>query len=246
MDEVTVWNKILKVAMDLPFVKVDRTAFLKKELVLYCKPEELEMVVSASPIHFVDKKTINKIANGCINYHLTTVTATSALAGVPGGWWMAGTIPTDIAQFYGHALCLSQKLMYLYGWPDLTNENGNLDDETAQILTLFAGVMMGEAMANQALIAIEKELSKQVLKRLPRMALTKYGLYSVIKQVGKWLGIKVTKEKVADIASKAVPIIGAPISGAMTYWTFKPMAKRLKKHLEESWELRKDTNIENF
>ena len=78
------------------------------------------------------------------------------------------------------------------------------------------------------------------------MALTKYGLYSVIKQVGKWLGIKVTKERVADIASKAVPIIGAPISGAMTYWTFKPMAKRLKKHLEESWELRKDTNIENF
>ena len=242
MDEITLWNKILKGAMELPLVKVDRTTFLKKELVLYCKPEELEMAVSTSPIQFVDKKVINKIANGCIKFHLTTVTATSALAGLPGGWWMTGTIPTDIAQFYGHALCLSQKLMYLYGWPDLTNENGNLDDETAQILTLFVGVMMGEALANQALITIEKELSKQVLKRLPRMALTKYGIYNVIKQVGKWLGIKITRERVANAASKAVPVIGAPISGTMTYWTFKPMAKRLKKHLEESWELRKDAN----
>lgn len=245
MDEIIVWNKILKVAMDLPFVKVDRTAFLKKELVLYCKPEELEKVVSTSPIHVLDKKVINKIANGCISFHLTTVTATSALAGVPGGWWMAGTIPTDIAQFYGHAICLSQKLMYLYGWPDLADENGKLDDETAQILTLFIGVMIGEAMANQALFAIEKEFAKQVLKRLPRIALTKFGLYNVIKQVGKYIGIKVTKGKVANWASKAVPIIGAPISGAMTYWTFKPMAKLLKKHLEESWELRKETIKEN-
>lgn len=241
MNEITIWNNILRSAMSLPFVKVDRTAFLKKELALYCNSEKLEEVVLTSPIHILDKKVINKIANGCINFHLTTVTATSALAGIPGGWASVGTTPADITQFYGHVLCLSQKLMYLYGYPELVNEEGNIDDETIQILTLFAGVMMGEAMANQALKELEKELAKQMVKRIPQMCLTKYAIYNIAKQVGKWIGIKITKEGFAKQASKLVPIIGAPISGGMTYWTFKPMAKRLKKHFEESWELKNET-----
>jgi uncharacterized membrane protein len=239
MDEITLWNKILKGAMELPLVKVDRAAFLKKELMLYCNPEDLEKVVSTSPVHFVDKKIVNKIANGCINFHLTSVTATSALAGIPGGLAMFGTVPADITQFYGHIFCLAQKLMYLYGWPDLTNEEGDLDDETVHILTLFTGVMFGEQMANQALKALEKELAKQFVKRLPRVALTKYSIYNIVKQVAKWIGIKITKDSFAKNVGKLVPIVGAPISGGMTYWTFKPMARRLKKHLDESWELRK-------
>ena len=57
--------------------------------------------------------------------------------------------------------------------------------------------------------------------------------------MAKWIGIKITKDSFAKNVGKLVPIVGAPISGGMTYWTFKPMARRLKKHLDESWELRK-------
>lgn len=240
MNEITLWNQVLTGAMKIPFVKVDRASFLCKELALYCNSEELNKIVVSSPVGIVDSKIINKLANGCINYHLTTVTATSALAGIPGGWWAAGTIPADITQFYAHVLCLSQKLMYLYGWPDITNEDGNIDDGTAQILTLFVGVMLGQEMARQALITLEKEFAKQIVKRLPQIALTKYAIYNITKQVAKWIGIKLTKKQFAQWVGKAVPIIGAPISGSLTYWTFKPMSKRLKKHLENSWELQSE------
>ena len=232
-DEIDLWNKALKGAMAIPFVKVDREAFLRKELRIYCDYEQLNIAISESPTKVLSKSQISKIANGCIKYHLTLVCSASALAGLPGGWALAGTIPADIAQFYAHVFALTQKLLYLYGWPDLQNEKGEIDDETAQILTLFTGVMMGSQAAVEAVLNLTKELAKQVAIRLPKQALTKYAIYNVAKQVSKWIGIKLTKDSFARGLSKVIPLIGAPISAGVTYCTFKPMANRLKKHLDE-------------
>ena len=47
------------------------------------------------------------------------------------------------------------------------------------------------------------------------------------------IGVKITRESFAKGLGKIVPLIGAPVSAALTYWTFKPMANKLKKHLDE-------------
>ena len=230
--EINIWNKALKSAIALPVVRVEREAFLRKELALYCTNEQLEIAISESPIKVLTKNQINRIANGCIKYHLTLVCAASALAGVPGGWGMWATVPADIAQFYGHVFTLTQKLLYLYGWKDLSDENGQLNDEAAQILTLFTGVMMGAQIANDVLNNVIKAFAGQVAVRLPKQALTKSAIYNAIKQVAKWIGIKLTKDSFAKGASKVIPLIGAPISAGVTYWTFKRMANRLKRFLD--------------
>lgn len=64
------------------------------------------------------------------------------------------------------------------------------------------------------------------------MALTKYAFYNISKQVAKWIGIRLTRETFAKGAGKVIPLIGAPVSAAITYWTFKPMADKLKKQLD--------------
>lgn len=145
---------------------------------------------------------------------------------------MAAAIPADIAQFYGHILALTQKLLYLYGWPDLQDENNGLTDETLSVLTLFVGVMMGSREAVQGVNLLTKAFAEQVVKRLPKMALTKYAFYNISKQVAKWIGIRLTRETFAKGAGKVIPLIGAPVSAAITYWTFKPMADKLKKQLD--------------
>jgi putative membrane protein len=78
-------------------------------------------------------------------------------------------------------------------------------------------------------------LATETSKRIPRMALTQYAMYNIAKQVGKWIGLKLTKDGVGKSMGKVIPFIGAPISAATTYFTFKPMAKKLKKHLDEQW-----------
>lgn len=232
-NEVTIWNKVMGAALSMPGVKVDRDDFLKKELKNYCSPEQLNLAISSRPINGVSKEIIDRIANACINSHTTKVTTISAVAGIPGGIAMAGTIPADMAQYYWHVFVLAQKLAYLYGFPDLRDENGNLTDTASDMLTLFAGVMMGASAANQAIKGLAKEFAKQVIKRLPQKALTKTIYYPIIKQIAKWIGVKLTKDTFAKGLGKVIPILGGVISGGLTLATFRPSAKRLQHKLQE-------------
>lgn len=231
--EVTIWNKVIGAALSMPGVKVDRDDFLKKELKNYCSPEQLNLAISNRPINGVSKEIIDRIANACINSHTTKVTTISAVAGIPGGFAMAGTIPADMTQYYWHVFVLAQKLAYLYGFPDLRDENGNLTDTASDMLTLFVGVMMGASAANQAIKGLAKEFAKQVVKRLPQKALTKTMYYPIIKQIAKWIGVKLTKDTFAKGLGKVIPILGGVISGGLTLATFRPSAKRLQHKLQE-------------
>ena len=145
---------------------------------------------------------------------------------------MAGTIPADITQFYGHILSLMQKLIYLYGWPELTSVNNQLDDESLNILTLFVGVMMGNKLAIEALAKLATQMSKNAGMKISETVLA---LYAV--KIAQWIGINMTKEGFAKGVGKVIPLVGAPISATITYYTFRPMARRLKKHLDELYEM---------
>lgn len=231
--EISVWNKVLGAAMAMPGLKVNRDTFLRKELTGNCTPEQMENALAGNPISCIPIDVIDKIANACINNHTTKVTTLSAISGIPGGILMAGTIPADIAQYYWHVFVLSQKLAYLYGFPNLWDKEGNLTEKASDLLTLFVGVMMGVSKANQGIKIIAQALKKEVTKRVPRMALTKTLLYPIIKQVAKWIGIKLTKQSFGRVLGKAVPLLGGIVSGVLTYSTFRPCAKRLQRRLKE-------------
>lgn len=145
---------------------------------------------------------------------------------------MAAALPADLVQFYHYIIVVAQKLAYLYGWPSLFDEDGKIDDETKLRLTLFIGVMMGSAQAGNAITIISKKIAEQTLRKLPSRALTKSGVYSISKQVAKWVGVRLTKSTFAKGVSKAVPIVGGVVSGSMSYVSFKIMANKLKKYLE--------------
>lgn len=230
---ISLWNKVLSTSVNLPLVKVDRDEFLTKELSKFCTPMEVITALNDSPLKVLSKKEIDKLANQCISYHLTMVCGTSALMGLPGGWWMAGTIPTDITQFYGHILALMQKLIYLYGWPALTNVNNQLDDESLNIMTLFVGVMMGNKLAVEALAKVVTQVSKNASVKISETVLAQYTI-----KIAQWIGINMTKESFAKGVGKVLPLVGAPISATITYYTFRPMARRLKKHLDELYDMR--------
>lgn len=230
---VSLWNRVLSTSVNLPLVKVDRDEFLTKELSKFCTPMEVITALNDSPLKVLSKKEIDKLANQCISYHLTMVCGTSALMGLPGGWWMAGTIPTDITQFYGHILALMQKLIYLYGWPALTNVNNQLDDESLNIMTLFVGVMMGNKLAVEALAKVVTQVSKNASVKISETVLAQYTI-----KIAQWIGINMTKESFAKGVGKVLPLVGAPISATITYYTFRPMARRLKKHLDELYDMR--------
>src|SRR6266699_3619297 len=163
-----------------------------------------------------------------------TPSGVSFASGLPGGWWIAGTVPVDLTQFFWHSFVMLQKLAYLYGWPELFSEDSELelDDETLLILTVFVGAMLGAESAAKVLSDIAERAATQVLKRLPRETLTKLGLNRLAREVAKSIGIKLTEDSFARYLSRIVPILGGIISGTVTWISFSLMTSRLAAHLE--------------
>lgn len=234
INAVQLWNKTLQAAMKLPMVSVNRAEFITTELTPFCSEEQIKLAIEGKPSQVISFEQIQKIAKGIIKNHLTAVTLTSALAGIPGGWFMTGTIPADLVQFYGHILSMAQKLLYLYGMPNMQDDSGKLTEEATHILTLSIGAMSGAQAAITTLNQVLQMLAQSITKQLPKQALTQSGIYVACKIVAKWLGVKLTKTSFAEVLGKAVPLAGAPVSGGLTYWTFRSMANKFKKYLDNS------------
>lgn len=230
MSNLLSWDKVMETSLNLPGVKINRNDYLKDVFKSYGDESQL---LNKRPIDVFNEDIVDKVARASINGHLMAVTGTSAAAGIPGGFAMLGTIPADMAQYYYHVLVIAQKLGYIYGWPNLLDEKQQFSEASRNVITLFVGVMMGAQAANKAVSEVGVQLSKQVAKRLPQQALTKTAYYPIIKQIGKWIGMKVTKESFAKGASKTIPILGGVLSGGLTFFTFKPMAGKLQKKLKE-------------
>ena len=243
MSELVSWDKVMNAALSMPMVKVDRTAFLTKEFSMYDNADQLR---DKRPIDLFDAEAIERAARGVINSHLTKATVASTAAGIPGGLAMAATMPADIAQYYWHVLVVAQKLGYLYGWPDLLDDKGQITEGTRNVLTLFVGVMFGAQAASKLVGEIAKRVSLQAAKRLPQQALTKTMYYPVVKQVAKWIGVKMTKDTFGKSVGKAIPILGGVLSGAITAFSFKPMAEKLQKHLREEMPMMRSLNENVF
>ena len=226
-----VWERILMASMVLPGAKVDRASYLASQLNSHCDDQQVVQAILSSPASAgISPSLIDKLADDCIRRHVLLASGVSFAAGVPGGFAMVGTIPADMAQFYWHALVMAQKLAYLYGWPDLLEE-GKVDEQTELHLTLLIGAMLGAAVASETLAELAKRFAEQTVRRLPQQALTKTWYYPIVKQVGKWIGVSVTKRGFAGGVAKVVPVIGGVFSAGVTAATMRPMAKRLKNHL---------------
>lgn len=223
----------LEAATKLPMVYIDRDKFLHKELIKYYPKEKVDIAISNNPAYAgIPRTTISKIAKSCINYETNKVSAISFATGLPGGFAMVGTIPVDITQYLGHILRILQKLIYLYGWESLADEDGKFDDETTNLLILFVGIMFSVNGAAATITKLSSSAAQKASKSIASKALTKGTIYPMVKKIATVLGVKMTKETFAKGVSKAIPVIGGVASGGMTYATFKPMSYKLKKYLE--------------
>ena len=226
------FETILIESTKLPIVNINREEFLRKELQVRYRPEVVEKAIQYNPASAgICLEEINKIAETCIVAEARKAMALSAVAGLPGGWVMAATVPADIVQYYGYILRVLQKLLYLYGWEEIRLGAEELNDEMINIVTLFFGIMFGMKEASDVVNKLSVQISMQIIKKLPRKSLTKGIIYPIIKKILKEIGIKMTKPIYAKAVSKIVPVAGAVISGGMTYYSFTRMAERLRENL---------------
>lgn len=228
---------VIVLGLRTPGIRINRSEFLKKELMKKYSNEVIERAIGSTPAKAgINVKEINIIADNVIKYERNCVTGISAALGAPGGIGMVATIPADIIQYYGYMLRATQKLMYLYGFPEINLEEKDqvFDSETLNILIICFGVMYGVVGANNAIKAMAKGLANGLSKKIMSTALTKGTLYPIVKSTAKWFGVKMTKDLLAGMVKKSVPVVGGVIGGGITYVSFKPCCDRLKESLQDT------------
>ena len=228
---------IIVLAIKTPGVHIARASFLKKELFKNYPQEVIDKAIETTPAQAgIPSNEIDKIADEIIKFERNCVSGISAALGAPGGWAMAATIPADIVQYYGYTLRATQKLLYLYGFPEIdSDEEGlQLDSQTINQIILCLGVMNSVAGANNAIKGMAKALAVGVEKKLLNTALTKGTFYPLVKAIAKWFGVKMTKTVFAGFFKKAIPIVGGVVGGGITFFSFKPCCFRLKNVLQDT------------
>lgn len=234
---------IIIIVLKTPGVNINRADFLETQFMKNYPQEVIQDAIKFNPAHAgITVEEIDKIADQVIQYERNCVSGISLALGMPGGVAMAATLPADIAQFYGYMLRAIQKLLYLYGFPEINVENGvNIDDETMNIITLCLGVMYGVKGATASLKMLSAALGKGVEKKLLAKALTKGTFYPMVKKIAKWFSVNMTKQIFAGFFKKAIPVVGGVIGGGITYLSFKPCCDNLKKSLQDTLLSNPDT-----
>ena len=228
---------IIVLAFKTPGVHVTRSNFLQKELFKNHSQEVIDSAIATTPAQAgISSDEIDDIADEVISFERNCVSGISAALGAPGGWAMVATIPADIIQYYGYMLRATQKLLYLYGFPEIdSDEDGiRLDTQTVNQIILCLGVMNGVAGANNAIKGMAKALAVGVEKKLLNAALTKGTFYPLVKEIAKWFGVRMTKSIFAGFFKKAIPVVGGIVGGGITFLSFKPCCHRLKDALKDT------------
>lgn len=233
MEEIPIQD-ILTTSIKIPGVKIDRAKFLTKELSPLFPKETVRKAIKLNPAQAgIPREAINTTAKQVINYETNKVSAISFVAGIPGGFAMAATIPADIAQYFGFMLRVLQKLAYLYGFPEFEFNEDEMADGTMNQMLIFLGVMFGVQGANAAVKKVAETFSQKLAKSLAQKALTKGTIYPIVKKTATQLGFKMSKQIFANGVAKIVPVVGGVVTGGLTYATFKPSCKKLMNSFKE-------------
>ena len=224
---------IVNNAIQIPGVKVDRQKFLAES---FAKGNvDIQLIIDRGPVEAgCSQEILARMANKLILTRTSASSAASFVMGLPGGIAMGATIPADALQFFGMSLRLAQELAYLYGAQDLWKD-GEIDNDAVRgRLIMYCGVMFGVSGATAGVRILSSQIAKTTLKKLPQQALTKTVWYPLVKQIGKLIGVKITKNTVAKGVSKAIPVVGGVISGGLNFASMMPMAKRLAAALDKA------------
>ena len=225
-------EELISHVIKLPNVKVDRATFLHKELIRYYPEETVKTAIEHNPAYAgIDKQRINKIANKVIQSEANKVSGISFATGLPGGFALAATIPADVIQYFAFTIRAIQEIAYLYGFDELDFEDEETDSYAMDQILIFLGAMYDVQGVDDSIKVIAEAAANKTSKALANEALTKTAIYPVVKRVAKELRSKIAKRIYVKSASKIVPVIGGAVSGGLTYATFKPNCKRLKRSL---------------
>lgn len=233
---VQVTQQLIVKLSSVPVVRVERDDFLRKT---FGASPYIDEILEHGPQYVYSADALRLKADEIIKSCTRKTSVASFVAGLPSNVAVvAATTAADVAQYFGFALNMAQKIAYLFGEDqlfdsfdpsaDMISRSGQTLPEDAQArIIAYLGAMFGISGASGLILKTARTAGAVIGKKTAAKALTKTTWYPIMKKVASNLGVKITKQTVGGAVTKAVPVVGGIVSGALTYSTFRPMGSRL-------------------
>lgn len=234
---------LINKAMNMPRVRVDREQFLRKELNDKVSQEVIERSIAEGTIKAgVSRELASKLAKNVIDSHCMLTTTISIVSGIPGGLvGLIGGTAVDVVQYFTNFFIMAQELMYIYGYKDIRELDSSQSGILLAMLAAASGVDAAQVFVSKSLPILAEKIALGIIEREAATSIFKKISNKVLIMIGaKKLPIIAAKD-VGGAIIKCAPIIGGGVCGALTLATFKPMAKRLNKCLEEHYDYNPDS-----
>ena len=234
------FEDLINKAFKMPGIQVNRESFLRKELEAYYDFSFVKEAIDQSPmIAGISYEDINKIADSVIAYESKHGSSVSAALSIPGGIGLFATLPMDVMQNFAFYLRCVQKLMYLYGWPQIEFEKNQLNPISMHILIFSFGVMYDLKDASIGLKALSSIVYEDKDRQIIYESLIKGKFVPIVKEIETCFEKRMAKEVLGNFFEKSLPIFGAIVCGGISYLSFNKHCSNLKNVL-------KDTKLSNI
>ena len=228
-------------AMKTPGIRIKRSEFLEKELTVHCGKEMTQRAIKENPYKAgVSKELLDEIATNVIKLERNkTSLASMGLGSVPGGITVQiGTTVVDLTQYHVFMIRVAQKLLYLYGFPQIGEEGNDgsfiIDSGTMNLLLLCVGAMQGLQEAIKGIRWVAQGLAKGVEKALLKKALTQGMLYPLVKNIMKMLSVRITKQIFSKFVANSIVFVGGALCGGITFVSFDTCCRTFSKVIKET------------
>lgn len=250
MKEITidVWTIVSELIRRVPGLLIDRDSFLNTAFSNKLNRKQLESLILEGNYRDIPIEILDSVADTYISKTRLSTTSASFLAGLPSSLpALPATVTADVTQSFAFYIRIAQQLAYIYG--ETTNFTSMKNKDRMTKILLYIGTMFGIETASQVLALVSRNAGEILSKKFGEVAVTKVlkGIpWKVAKTIAKLLGIKLTKEVAQKGIAKVLPILGGIVSGALTYTTFGPMAKKLQTSLRSSIQATEEQVIEIY
>ncbi len=209
---------IITLSLRINGVLVDRAEFLRETLTEIYPDDVVNSAISNTPqIAEIPLKKLNKIANKISKQKNKFLTGVVTRFVMPKKVSAIASIPTEITMYYAHVLYTIQKLMYLYGFPQIKNENesNELPSETITIFSICIGTMYEVDGASEALKTITSGISSGVDSENMKEILQSDECTKAMKNTNRWFAISIARGVLGSVAKKTVPVVGEIVGGVI-------------------------------
>lgn len=250
MKEITidVWTIVSELIRRVPGLLIDRDSFLNTAFSNKLNRKQLESLILEGNYRDIPIEILDSVADTYISKTRLSTTSASFLTGLPSSLpALPATVTADVTQSFAFYIRIAQQLAYIYG--ETTNFTSMKNEDRMTKILLYIGTMFGIETASQVLALVSRNAGEILSKKFGEVAVTKVlkGIpWKVAKTIAKLLGIKLTKEVAQKGIAKVLPILGGIVSGALTYTTFGPMAKKLQTSLRSSIQATEEQVIEIY